>query len=405
MFKFFEDRLSVRAMTMKRSTIRELLKLVTRPDIIYFAGGMPDPSLFPIDIVEDATKTVLEKEGKKILQYGPTEGHQGLKEEIIKRLKRKENIEVNEDEILIITASQQGLDLVSKIFVDPGDIVIVGMPTYLGGLQAFNCYGARFIGIPVDIDGIVVDIIPEKLKKLGRTQRLVKFIYVVPDFQNPDGSVMTLEKRKQLIEVAEKYDFLILEDTPYRELRFYRESIPSLFALAPKGRVITLFTFSKILCPGIRLGYILGDWRTINQLVVAKQGTDLCTSPFTQAIVHEILRRDVLDEHIKKLVVKYREKRECMLNTLNKYMPSLQNLKWTRPDGGLFLWVILPRYMDAEALLPKAIEKNVAYVAGTSFYYDGSGKNTMRLNFSYPTLELIDKGIQRLGELIKEEVK
>ena len=402
MFKFFEDRLSVSARTMKRSAIRELLKLVERPDIISFAGGMPDPSLFPVDLVEDATKVMLKNEGKKALQYGATEGHQGLIEELINRLKSKENIEVNENEILITTASQQGLDLVTKIFVDPGDIVIVGMPTYIGGLQAFNCYGARFIGIPLDKGGMRVDMIPERLKLLGRGQQLVKFIYVIPDFQNPTGATMSLKRRERLIEIAEKYDILILEDTPYRELRYWRVSLPSLFALAPRGRVVSLFTFSKILCPGMRLGYILADERTINQLVIAKQATDLCTPPFTQAILYEILRRNVLDKHIEKLIVKYREKREFMLNTLNKYMPPIPELEWTTPDGGLFLWVTLPEDMDAEDLFPKAIEKKVAYVVGSYFYHDGTGKNTMRLNFSYPTLELIDEGIKRLAKLIKE---
>ncbi|MCK4353515.1 PLP-dependent aminotransferase family protein [candidate division WOR-3 bacterium] len=401
----FEDKFSIRTKTMKRSAIRELLKLVLNPEIISFAGGMPDPSLFPIKLLGDAVKSVLEREGKRAVQYGPTEGHQGLKEELIKRLETRRNIKINENEILITTASQQGLDLVSKIFIDPEDIVIVGLPTYLGGLGAFHSYRARFIGIPLDDNGMRVDLVEEKLRVLRRGQHRVKFIYVIPDFQNPAGVTLSIERRKKIIALAEKYNILILEDTPYRELRYRGESIPSLFALAPRDRVVSLYTFSKVLFPGLRLGYILGDKEIINQLVIAKQSTDLCTPPFTQAILCEILKRDVIDEHIKKLVVRYRDKRECMLNSLDKYMPELPDLSWTKPDGGLFLWVTLPNYMNTEKLFSKALEKKVAYVAGSYFYYNDSGKNTLRLNFSYPTLKLIIKGIQRLGGLIKEEAE
>jgi len=401
----FEDKLSVRARTMKKSVIRELLKLVAEPGIISFGGGMPDPSLFPTKLVADIAKEVLEKEGKKVLQYGPTEGDKEFKQQLVKRYGRMEGINLTEENILITTASQQGLDLVSKIFIDPEDIVIVGLPTYLGGLAAFNSYGARLIGVPLDNDGMQVDIIKEHLKKLRRAQKRVKFIYVVPDFQNPSGVTMSIERRKKLIEIAETYDILIFEDTPYRELRYRGENISSFFLLAHRGRVVSIFTFSKILFPGMRIGYIFGNKEIIDKLVIAKQGTDLCSPAFTQAIVREIMKKDLLDGHIQKLIVRYRDKRECMLAALERYMPHVDDLTWTRPDGGLFLWLKLPEYMDADKLLQRALKKKVAYIVGSAFYCDDSGKNTIRLNFSFPTFELIEKGIKRLGELVKEEIK
>ncbi len=402
----YEDKFSIRAQTMKKSVIRELLRYVTRPEIISLGGGMPDPALFPIDVVQDVTRSVLEKNGKRALQYGPTGGDEKLKKELIKRFKKIEDLDININEILPTTASQQGLDLVSKIFIDPGDIVIVGLPTYLGGLSAFNAYGAKLMGIPLDTDGMRVDLIEDKLKVLRRGQKRVKFIYVIPDFQNPTGMTMSLERRKKLISIAERYDVLILEDSPYRELRYEGTNPPMFFSLAPKGVVVSLFTFSKTLFPGMRVGYIIGHKEMIDKLITAKQGADLCSPTFTQAIVAEILARGFLDEHIEKLVVRYRDKRDCMLAALERHVDDFSGAYWTKPEGGLFFWLNLPKYMDADKLFPKAIEKkNIAYIVGSAFHCDGSGKNTMRLNFSYPTLELIGEGIKRLGSLVKEEVK
>ncbi len=408
MYNSIGDKFSKRANEIRRSPIRELLKLITKPEIISFAGGIPDPTLFPAYLIEEATKTILREEPEKVLQYGPTEGDIRLKMELIKRQQRRNNIKINEDEILITTASQQALDLMGKIFIDSGDTVIVGLPSYLGGLGAFHSYGAEFIGIPLDEDGMRVDLIEEKLKKLKKEQiKKIKFIYVIPDFQNPAGVTLSLERRKKLIKIAKKHDLLILEDTPYRELRYWNKSIPPIFLLAPRGRVVTLFTFSKVFCPGMRLGYVLGSENVIDRLVVAKQSTDLCTPPFTQGILCEMLKGGALDEHIKKLVSVYREKREYMLNVLNKYMLplNLPDLNWTRPDGGLFLWMTLPAYMDTELMFPRALEKKIAYVKGCAFHYDNSGKNTMRLNFSYPTMDAIDEGIRRLSQVIAGEIR
>ncbi|MCK4328655.1 PLP-dependent aminotransferase family protein [candidate division WOR-3 bacterium] len=395
-----DDKLSLRAKAMKCSEIRELLKLVANPDIISFAGGMPDPRLFPSKMIADITSEVLEKEPERALQYGPTEGDSQLR----KKLAEWDGVDI--DNILITTASQQGLDLVSKILIDPGDTIIVGYPTYLGGLQAFNCYDPEFIGVPLDDNGMRVDILEDKLVKLSRDKKLPKFIYIVPDFQNPKGVTMPPDRRKRVLELAIKYDLLILSDTPYRPLRYSGEPCPNFFHLeGGMERVITLFTFSKILCPGFRLGYIIGPAAIINKLVIAKQGTDLCTPSFNQAIVREIIKKNKLKEHIKTLVSAYREKRDRMLNGLEKYMPKIEGLQWTIPDGGLFLWVTLPEKMDANIMFNKAVKNKIAYVVGSAFYYDGGCRNTMRLNFSFPTLEEIDEGMKRLGMVVGEEAK
>jgi 2-aminoadipate transaminase len=293
-----------------------------------------------------------------------------------------------------------------KIFINPGDVIIVGYPTYLGGLQAFKAYGPKFVGIPLDDEGMEVDVLEATLQKLSRERNLPKFIYIVPDFQNPKGVTMPTERRKRLLELAERYDLLILADSPYRPLRYSGEPYPNFFHIGDNiKRVITLFTFSKILCPGFRLGYIVAPSKIIDKLIIAKQGTDLCTPSFTQAITREIMKQDKLFGHIKKLVSVYRKKRDRMLNALNKYMPKIDGLQWTRPDGGLFLWMTLPKGMDANIMFDKAVENNVAYVVGSAFHYDGKYRNTMRLNFSYPSLEQIDEGIRRLAKVIEEEAK
>ncbi len=401
-----EDKLSIRARAMKRSEIRELLKLVARPDIISFGGGMPDPDLFPIELVEETTLEVLREEGKSALQYGPTEGDAGLREEIVRWHKKQDGVEISVDEVLVTTASQQGLDLVTKIFVDPGDGLIVGYPTYLGGLQAFNSYGAELNGVPLDDKGMRTDILEEVLERMKRQWEIPKFIYVVPDFQNPAGITMTEERRKETLELAKKYDTLILSDTPYRELRYRGKPVPQFFAYgADMERVISLFTFSKILFPGFRLGYVIARKEIIDKLIMAKQGTDLCTPCFTQAIVRRIMQKDALKKHIEILISAYSNKLDVMLSALDRYMPELDGISWTKPDGGLFLWLTLPEGVDAGKMFESAIKSNVAYVTGSAFHHDGGGRNTMRLNFSYPTLEQIEEGIKKLSKVIEKEVE
>ncbi len=401
-----EDKLSIRAKAMKRSEIRELLKLVAKPDIISFGGGMPDPSLFPLELVEEVAVEVLRTEGKKALQYGPTEGDIVLREEIARWHNENEGVNISVDQILITTASQQGLDLVSKIFVDPGDGLILGYPTYLGGLQAFNLYGASFYGVPLDNQGMKIDALHGQLDKMKSLWEIPKFIYIVPDFQNPAGVTMPEDRRRKALELAEKYDTFILADTPYRELRYSGKSPPNFFLLNPEmDRVVSLFTFSKILFPGFRLGYVIANKEIIDKLVMAKQGTDLCTPTFTQAIVRRIIQKDMLKSHIQKLVSVYSKKLDAMLTALHKYMPKLDGLRWTVPNGGLFLWLDLPMGIDAGKMFERAIANNVAYVVGSAFHYDGGRRNTMRLNFSFPTLDEIEEGIKRLSSVVEEEAK
>lgn len=391
---------STNAKQMRKSVIRELLKLTRRPEVISFAGGLPDPAAFPVDEVAEVTAHVLKTQGATALQYGPTEGDARLRDELIAHHEREDGIQLKPENILITVASQQGLDLTTKIFVNRGDTVLVGLPTYVGGLGAFNSYGAKMVGIQLDDDGMRMDLLEEKLAELRAGGGKPKFVYVVPDFQNPAGITMSEERRLKLIELAHKYDVLIIEDSPYKELRYEGESQKSIFALDGTGHVIGLHTFSKILFPGMRLGWVIADEAVIQKMVIAKQATDLCTPSFTQAIVAEFAARGLLNKVIEKVKGIYREKREIMLNALDEHMPDLPGLSWTRPEGGLFLWLRLPGDMDSEQLFYEAIEKDVAFVVGSAFYCDGGGRNAMRLNFSYPTKEDIVVGVKRLADVI-----
>jgi 2-aminoadipate transaminase len=396
---------SKNAQGMKKSVIRELLKLTRRPEVISFAGGLPDLSAFPVEDVTEVTVDVLKREGVNALQYSPTEGDAKLKDELIAHHEREDGITLAPENVLITVASQQGLDLVAKIFIDRDDPVIVGMPTYVGGLGAFRAYGAKMVGVPLDDDGMKMDGLERQLAKLKKDCRKPKFIYVVPDFQNPAGITLTEARRRRLVELAHEYDVFILEDSPYKELRYEGETQKSIFSIDCDNHVIGLHTFSKILFPGMRLGWVIGPEPVIQKLTIAKQATDLCTPAFTQAIVAEFTSRGLLQKNIDAVKEIYREKRQVMLDALEQYMPKLQGLRWTRPQGGLFLWVTLPKYMDSEELFFEAVEQNVAFVIGTAFYSNNGGRNAMRLNFSFPTKEDIVEGVKRLAKVIEEHDK
>jgi 2-aminoadipate transaminase len=391
---------STNAKAMKKSVIRELLKLTRRPEVISFAGGLPDPNAFPTDQVAEIVADVLKRDGANALQYSPTEGDPKLKDELIAHHEREDGIQLKPENILVTVASQQGLDLTAKIFVNIGDPVIVGLPTYVGGLGAFRSYGAKMLGIPLDDHGMRMDKLEKKLEELRCKKQKPKFIYVVPDFQNPTGITMSEERRLKLIELAKKYDVLIVEDSPYKELRYEGESQKSIFALDGSGQVIGLHTFSKILFPGMRLGWMIAHESVIQKMVIAKQSVDLCTPAFTQAIVAEFASRGLLNKVIDNVKVIYREKRELMLSSLDEHMRGLSGVSWTRPEGGLFLWLRLPKTIDTEQLFYEAVENDVAFVVGTAFYCDGGGSNAMRLNFSYPTKEDIVEGVRRLAHVI-----
>lgn len=402
MFNNVNDIFSANVLNMKRSVIRELLKLTQKPEIISFAGGLPSPQSFPVEKIKQITCDILDEKGTKALQYGATEGVPELTEQLIKLLKETENIDITNENIIPTTASQQGLDLVAKIFCNPGDTVIVEAPTYVGALSAFNSYRVNMVDVELDTDGMNIDDLEIKLKELKGKGIKPKFIYTIPDFHNPAGVTMTLDRRKKLLEIAKRDDLIIIEDSPYRMIRFRGEHIPSLFALNSGERVMSLFTFSKILVPGFRLGWIIGPKELVEKVIIAKQAADLCSPPFNQYITAEFLKRGYLKDTLRKTITMYKEKNELMLEMLDKYMPKDKGVIWTKPDGGLFLWVTLPENIDCDEMFKKAIDKNVAYVIGSAFFPGGSKKNSLRLNFSYPSKDDIVEGVKRLAEVIKE---
>lgn len=393
-----ENILSDSAKGMKRSVIRELLKLTQRPDIISFAGGLPAPSTFPIEELKQISNEVLEEEGSSALQYGQTEGETHLREILLERY-QKIGLNISIDNISILTSSQQGLDLAGKIFINRGDKIICGLPSYLGGLGAFSNYGAIPVGIKFDEFGMRSDLLEESLSKLEAANDLPKFIYVIPDFQNPAGITMPEWRRLEIINIAKKYNILIIEDSPYRELRFEGESQRMMYDLDNSGQVICLGTFSKIFVPGFRIGWVIAHEAILDKFVKAKQSTDLCTSPFVQKIAARYLEKGLFDKNLKNIIKMYHRKRDVMLEAFDEFMPK--GVKWTKPEGGLFLFLILPEDMDAEDLFEIAIKKNVAFVLGSVFHCDGSGKNTMRINFSYMDEDQNRIGVQRLAESIQ----
>ncbi len=396
--------LSNNSRVLRRSEIREILKLTRKPGVISLAGGLPYPGLFPIEELKDIVATVLDREGGQALQYGPTEGDPRLIDFLVKWMREHEGAEVDHDYFLICSGAQQALDIIGRVFIDPGDPIIVGLPTYLGAIQAFQSYRAKLIGVPVDKEGMDVDKVEEALKTSAEKGSKVKFIYVVPDFQNPAGVTMSRARREKLLELCYEYDTVTIDDSPYRDLRYEGEPLPMVGPMDKRGYAFSVHTFSKIFSPGPRLGWIVANPAIMDKLVMAKQPADLCTSSFTQAILFEFLNRGLLKPHIAKSVDYYRKKQRAMLQALDKYMPKDSGIDWTHPEGGLFLWMCLPEHMDADTLFPKAVEKKVAYVMGSAFHFDRSGKNSLRLNFSYPSEEEIDEGIKRLADLFKNEL-
>lgn len=399
MLKSVRKFLSASGRSMKRSAIREILKHLQKPGMISFAGGLPAPETFPAADLKDIACEILEHHGADGLQYGTTEGDPLLRNLLVER-HRKQGLELTIDNLIITTGSQQAIDLIARIFIDSGDYVLCGLPSYLGGLNAFSVYGARLKGITLDNEGMKPGELEETIIHLRELGKKMKFIYVIPDFQNPAGITLPETRRKKIIEIADKYDLLIVEDSPYREVRFEGTPKKMMYELDNTGRVISLCTFSKIFAPGFRVGWVLGHPEIIDRIVMAKQTADLCTSPFVQKILAGYLEKGLLEKNLEKTISLYRERRNHMLSCLKKYMPA--DVKWTEPEGGLFLFVTLPEKMDADLIFRKAILKDVAFVSGSTFFCNGSGRNTMRLNFSYSDPEKIETGVQRLAAVIKE---
>ncbi len=390
------------ASKMEASAIREILKLVQNPEVISLAGGMPDPKTFPAEDIKEITQKVLSKNSARALQYSSTEGLPELRKCILEHLAKDGNNGELEN-IIISSGSQQGLDLVGKTFLSPGDVAIVELPSYLAALNAFYSYGGELVGIPMDEDGIRMDILEEELTRFKNEGKKVKFIYTISNFQNPAGVTMSLARRKKIVKIAHKFNVFIVEDNPYEKLRFEGEPIPSIYSLEKNGSVISLGTFSKILCPGLRLAWILGNKEIIRKMAILKQATDLCTSILTQLIACEYCQSGKLEENIKSNVQIYKKKRDAILNALEKYFPK--EAVWTKPQGGFFVVATLPEYIDTGEMLKEAIEENVAYVPGAPFFADGKGQNTMRLSFCFPSEEDIEEGVKRIGNLIKKKIR
>jgi len=386
-----------RTRRIKSSTIRELLKLTEQPDIISFGGGLPAPEMFPVREFQEACDYVLRTEGPRALQYGPTEGYPPLKQYLVERM-RKYGVPAEEENILLTNGSQQALDLLGKIFVDDQMVVCTERPTYLGALQAWNAYEANYCTVPLDDQGMVVDELEAVIQR-----HHPRFLYVLPNFHNPAGVSLSEERRHQLVQVALEQDVFIVEDDPYGELRFEGQDLTPIVTLA-KERTIYVCTFSKTLSPGIRLGWIVAPKKVISKLVQAKQGSDLHTSTFVQMVANDICQRGILRQHVKRIRATYKERRDAMLDAMAEFFPD--EVKWTRPQGGLFLWVTTPPKVDTIDLFKVAVAEKVAYVPGNSFYADdeSEGSHHMRLNFSYCKPEVIVEGIRRLGVALKKAI-
>ncbi|MBQ6871717.1 MAG: PLP-dependent aminotransferase family protein [Bacteroidales bacterium] len=383
--------LSDNARNMKPSPIRALLNVVNQPGIISFAGGFPNPLSFPVEEIKQIMNEVLDEEGVKALQYGGTDGNAKLREEISKRY-IKQGLDIDKDNIIITTASQQAIDLTARIFVNPGDTVVCGLPSYLGALQAFNSYRANIVGAEKDEELEAV------VRAMCMSGKKPKFIYAIPDFQNPSGLTMTVEQRQYMVKIARKYDLLIVEDSPYREIRFEGEHQPLIATMAPE-RTIVLGTFSKTFVPGFRLGWVIAPKEIVYRYNLAKQSADLCSPVFDQYVAAKYLEKGYFEKNLEKTIEMYRGKRDVMLASLEKYMP--EGVTWTKPDGGLFLFITLPEGYDATELFHMALEQNVAFVIGEAFFCDGTGKNTLRVNFSFMDDAGIEEGIKRLAAAVR----
>jgi 2-aminoadipate transaminase len=402
------SRYALRSKGIKSSAIRELLKITQRPEVISFAGGLPAPDVFPIERFREACCRVLEQNAKLALQYGTTEGYEPLREMIARHTSRY-GIKTKTENVLITAGSQQALDLIGKLLINPGDRILVEAPTYLGALQAFNVYGAEYVSVPSDDDGLRTDLLEKPLRSGP------KFMYVLPNFQNPGGTTLSESRRHELVQLADKFGIPVIEDDPYGQLRFEGAHLPPLVVLDRKnlgrdngysiGNVIYLSTFSKTLAPGLRLGWIIAPPDVIAKLVQLKQGADLHTSTFVQVVAYEVARDNFLDEHAKLIRRVYGERRDVMLTALKEFFPP--QVTWTYPKGGLFLWVTLPVGMDSQRLFETALNENVAFVPGDSFYATGGdeGRRHLRLNFSNAQPEQIREGIRRLSLAVKRQLQ
>ena len=384
---------------LKGSEIRELLKLTAQPDIISFAGGMPAPELFPVEQMMEASMAVMKENGRVALQYSSTEGYPRLREQIAERMLAKNNIHTDKDHILVTSGSQQGLDFSARVFLNPGDVVLLESPSYLGAVNAFKACEPKFIEVPTDDGGMIMS----ELEKILATTERVKMIYVIPDFQNPTGRTWDLERRHQFMDIVNKYEIPVVEDNPYGELRFEGEYMPALKSLDTKGLVIYLGTFSKILAPGYRLGWVCADGEILQKYNFLAQAASLQASTEAQLVVSKFIDMFDLDEHVATIKECYRKRRDVMMATMEREFPP--EAKFTHPNGGLFTWVELPEYINTNEMAKQCLARNVAYVPGDGFFPDAGHNNCIRLNYSCMPEEKIEKGMTILGEVIKANLK
>ncbi|MFP4268086.1 MAG: PLP-dependent aminotransferase family protein [Spirochaetaceae bacterium] len=394
---FTEAILADRTKSMGSSAIREILKVISRPGIVSLAGGMPSPDAFPMEYMKELTNRVVERYRSEALQYGATEGFLPLREALSRHLKSKW-IDVPSSRINITTGSQGVLDSLGKILVSPGDTVAVEAPTYLGAIQALNAYGPKYVRMKTDEDGLIPDSMEEVIR-----EHKPKMVYLIPTFQNPTGRTIPQERRKRIAEIAKETDTLVVEDDPYGSLRFRGSFIPSIYTFAPE-HVVYCGSFSKIFAPGLRVGFYVAPQFIANWMVMAKQGVDLHTSSFTQALATEFLEGGYLEKHLPVIINLYKPKMEAMLEAMEEHFPS--TFSWSRPDGGMFIWAEGPQGIDAMDIYNEAIENNVAFVPGKYFYTgEGEGKETMRLNFTMADEGTLRDAVARLGRAIKTVVK
>jgi len=405
MIKNWQNRFSENIKDYEGYPIGKTLKYLANPEIISLAGGLPSPNVFQKSEMRIISERILNTDIEKIMQYSAIPGEQSLVDAIIGFLK-KDDINVEKKNILITTSGQHGLDLVGRLFLNPGDRIIVDRPTFAGALVAFEMEHPEFIGVDIENDGSNVEVFSQKLEELNKQNKLPKFIYVVPDFQNPTGITMSYEKRKALLDLSYKYNVPIIEDSPYRDLRYYGDPIPSIYSLDQKhnkggGNVIGLYTFSKIFCPGLRVGFNIGPPEVIEKMTNIKEGNILNTPKYNQDLCMAFLTEMDLNAHFEKCKKYYREKLQVFLKTMEEYFPKETGVTWTTSEGGLFLWVSVPEYIDTNELFFEAIKYKVAFVPGEQFYGENPARNHMRINFSYASKEQLAEAIKRLADCIK----
>ena len=398
----YQKLFTARANRVKSSIIRELLKLGNQPGIISLGGGLPDPTLFPVEKFRECMDIALTTHAAVSLQYGETPGYTPLRKALAELSMHDGITNVTEENILVSSGSQQAIDFISKLFIENGDTVILEAPSYLSAIQSFQTFGARFETVPMDADGAIIEELESILVKLHAKGITPKFFYTIPTFQNPAGVTLTLERRKKLLTLANQYNLLIIEDNPYGDLRYSGEPVPALKAMDTENRVIYLRTFSKILAPGIRMGWVVAPADVISKINLVKQATDLCSPIVTQVAVCEYLNKDYLWPHVETIKKAYAHKCAVMVQAVKDFFPP--EVKVNTPQGGMFLWAEAPEYINTVEIFKDALANGVAYIVGTAFYPDGKGTNTMRLNFTMSTPEKIQEAIKRLGALLKAKI-